>query len=587
MIRFIQDMAVNPLLLTGLCGGVLAAFACGSIGPYVITRRIVFMSGAVAHTALGGVGAVVFLRHLFSPTLDWLEPMHGALAAAMLAAVVIGALQQHSKERMDTLIGAIWVIGMAFGLMLIKYTPGYHVELFSYLFGNIAIVSVQDIIFIAVLDAVILVFLLIFHKRLIAVCIDEEYARLQGISVMRTNLVLLVLVALATVVLIRVVGLILVIALISLPAATASHFTRRMPMMIALSIFLCVILTTLPRMAVYGTRLSPESAIVLCSGAVYLAALVFFRVRSRLSRVRSGSMSAPVIIFALFFLPSLPGCGESDLTGGKTGIRVAVSSAPQAFIVNSIGKPHVELTTVLRPGENPQTFQPADQQITEIMRAKVYFKTGIPMEEGKWASVLCSGQSAMRIVDLREGISLRRIEAADHQHETQGCECTAAGADPHIWLSPSLLEIQARTVAGVLCEVDPEHSLDYRSNLDLFLSELVRTHDRICKILGPYRGKSVYVYHPAWGYFFDDYGIKQAAIEIEGKEPSDEELSRLQKKMRSDGAKVIFVQPQVSASPAGAVARALGAEVRLIDPLAGDVTANLVTVARAIRDSFE
>jgi zinc transport system permease protein len=281
MIAFFQDMAVNPLLLSGLIGGLLASVACGAIGPYVVTRRIVFLSGAIAHTVVGGLGAVLFLRHWLAPSLDWLMPLHGAVVAALLASTLIGVVQQYARERLDTLIGALWAIGMAVGLLLIKFTPGYHVELFSYLFGNLAVVDWNDVYLIAGLNGIILVTVGFFHKRIMAVCLDEEYARLQGISVTGTHLVLLALVALTTVALIRVVGLILVIALLSLPAATVAHFTGRMARMMGMSVVLCIALTTVPRVALYGTRLSPESAIVLCAGGVYLLALAYTRLQQR------------------------------------------------------------------------------------------------------------------------------------------------------------------------------------------------------------------------------------------------------------------------------------------------------------------
>jgi zinc transport system permease protein len=255
----------------------------------VVTRRIVFLSGAIAHTVVGGIGAVVFLRHWLAPALDGLLPLHGAVVAALLASTLIGVVQQYARERLDTLIGALWAIGMAVGLLLIKYTPGYHVELFSYLFGNLAVVDWNDVYLIAGLNAIILGTVGLFHKRIMAVCLDEEYARLQGISVTGTNLVLLALVALTTVALIRVVGLILVIALLSLPAATAAHFTGRMGRMMGLSVALCMLLTFVPRVALYGTKLSPESAIVLCAGAVYLLALGYHRLHARIARNREAA----------------------------------------------------------------------------------------------------------------------------------------------------------------------------------------------------------------------------------------------------------------------------------------------------------
>jgi len=271
--RFFSDMAVNPLLLTGLLGGVLAGISCGMIGPYVVTRRIVFLAGAIAHIVVGGLGAVLYLRFRFAPALDWLEPLHGALIAALLAAFVIGLVQHYSRERLDTLIGALWAVGMAVGILLVKFTPGYHTEIMSYLFGNIAVVGRADVVMIAVLNVVILALALLFHKRFVAVCLDEEYARLQGISVLATNVLALSLVALTVVALIRVVGLILVIALLTLPAATAGHFARRFGSLILSTVVLCVLLTTVPRIAVYGTRISPESAIVLAAAGVYLVSL--------------------------------------------------------------------------------------------------------------------------------------------------------------------------------------------------------------------------------------------------------------------------------------------------------------------------
>jgi zinc transport system permease protein len=279
VIRFFEDMAVNPLLLTGLLGGILAGIACGLIGPYVITRRIVFLTGAIAHIVVGGVGVVIFAKHRFD--LPGLDPIYGAVAAALLAAGLVGVVQHYARERLDTLIGAMWAIGMAVGILLVKYTPGYQTEIFSYLFGNVAVVSRADVVLMLVLDLVIVAAVAGWHKRLQAVCLDEEYARIQGVSVLATNLVLLGLVSLAVVALIRVVGLILVIALLSLPAAVAGQLTRRLGAMMLVSVVLCLILTTVPRAAVYGTRISPESAIVLSAGGLYLLALALRRATAR------------------------------------------------------------------------------------------------------------------------------------------------------------------------------------------------------------------------------------------------------------------------------------------------------------------
>lgn len=268
--NFFQDMAFNPFLKTGLWAGLFASLACGVIGPYVITRRIVFLGGAIAHVAVGGIGASIYLAYTFPETLGWFKPMHGAVIVSLISAVIIGIVHEKVSVRMDTLIGAMWAVGMATGLMLLKFTPGYHSELMSYLFGSIAFVEYSDLMLMAILNVIIIVTVLIFHKRLLAICLDAQFAELQGIGVLGTNILLLTLVALTIICLIKVVGLILVLALLTLPAATASHMVSRMGPLIYVSILLCTACTTIPRVAVYNTRISPEAAIVLTAAGLYL-----------------------------------------------------------------------------------------------------------------------------------------------------------------------------------------------------------------------------------------------------------------------------------------------------------------------------
>ncbi len=240
------------------------------IGPYVVVRRMVFLSGAIAHMAIGGIGAAIFLSTTFPAKWGWFREIHGAMAAALLAAVLIGIIHHRVAERMDTLIGALWAVGMALGLLLLKFAHGYYTDLMSYLFGNVAIVTWADVRLLLLLDAVIVVTVLVCHKRLLAICLDEQQAELQGVNVLAMNIVLLCLVALTVICLTQVVGLILVIALLSLPAATAAHHVTRMGPLLVVTTVLCALLTTVPRIAVYGTRITPESAIVLTAGAVYL-----------------------------------------------------------------------------------------------------------------------------------------------------------------------------------------------------------------------------------------------------------------------------------------------------------------------------
>jgi zinc transport system permease protein len=199
----------------------------------------------------------------------------------LAAAVLIGIIHERVTERMDTLIGALWAVGMAVGVLFIKFTPGYQGDLMSYLFGNIAYVSQADVRLMAALDVIIIVTVLAWHKRLLAVCLDQQQAELQGISVLVTNIVLLCLVALTVICLTQIVGLILVIALLSLPAATAAHHVVRMSAMVIVSMLLCAALTTVPRILVYGTPISPEGAIVIAAAGVYLVSVMWQRWRRR------------------------------------------------------------------------------------------------------------------------------------------------------------------------------------------------------------------------------------------------------------------------------------------------------------------
>jgi zinc transport system permease protein len=272
---FFQDLGSNPFLMTGLLAGLLASVACGVMGPYVITRRIVFLAGAIAHIAIGGVGATIYLSHRYPEILEGLSPLVGAAIVSVLAAVILAILHQKVHERLDTIVGALWAVGMASGLLLIKLTPGYHTELMSYLFGNIAFVGWDAIRLMIGLDLIIVVVAVLWHKRFLALCLDEEQAELQGISVLATEIVLLVTVALTVMVLTQVVGLILVIALLSLPAAAVAQRVSRMTLLIGYSVALAAVLTTVPRVVVYGTRISPEAAIVLAAAGVYLVALIW------------------------------------------------------------------------------------------------------------------------------------------------------------------------------------------------------------------------------------------------------------------------------------------------------------------------
>lgn len=277
---FFQDMADNPFLLPGLVAGLLTGLACGLIGPYVMTRRIVFLGGAIAHIAVGGLGGAIYLRHVRPESFAWLQPIHGAAIFSVLAALLLARLEPAVGRKaaarrsvpMDTMIGALWAVGMAVGILLVKLTPGYQTDLMGYLFGNLAYVDWADVRLMFALVAIVLATVLLYQKRFLSLCLDAEQMELQGVRARSTSAVLLVLVALTVIVLTQVVGLILMVALLSLPAATAGLIARRLPSMILLSSAIAAVLTTVPRVAVYGTPISPEPAVVLAAGMVFLLA---------------------------------------------------------------------------------------------------------------------------------------------------------------------------------------------------------------------------------------------------------------------------------------------------------------------------
>lgn len=268
MTEFVGDLARFSFLQYALAAGILASIACGIMGSYVVARRITYIAGAIAHSVLGGMGAARYGEVVYG--IDWLHPLLGAAAAALVSALVIGLVSLKARQREDTVIGAVWAIGMAVGIMFIFKTPGYNENLMSYLFGNILMVSRGDLWLIAGLNILILTMGLLFYHQFLAVCFDEEFALLRGLKVQAYYLLLLCLIALTVVLLVSVVGVIMVIALLTLPAATASYFSRRLWQMMALSVLFSAFFTTGGLALSYTPGLPTGATIILLAGAVYL-----------------------------------------------------------------------------------------------------------------------------------------------------------------------------------------------------------------------------------------------------------------------------------------------------------------------------
>ena len=283
-----------PVLLCALAVGLLISIACGVVGTYVVTRRITYLAGGIAHCVLGGMGAAVYCRKalgwsLIDPIwgIQWVTALSGAVVAALLAAGIIGVLSLRFKQREDTVISALWASGMAIGVLFISATPGYQQDLMGYLFGDILMVSPANLIPIAILDAVVVVVSLLLYKQLVAICFDEEFARTRGVHVEFHYLTLLCLTALTVVLLVSVVGIVMVIALLTIPVAIAGQFARRMWQVMVLAVLLSMSLTTVGLAISYGPDLPSGPTIVVLTAGLYLTVLP---IKMLLARARRAAM---------------------------------------------------------------------------------------------------------------------------------------------------------------------------------------------------------------------------------------------------------------------------------------------------------
>lgn len=259
------EIFVQPFLLRALLSTILASIACGIMGPFVIARRIGYISGGIAHAVLGGMGIAYFLQK---------SPLIGALAAALIAALIIGYVSIKSKQNEDIIISALWASGMAIGILFIEQSPGYTVDLMSYLFGNVLLIATKHLYFIALLDGAILVCIVTFYKQFVAVCFDEEFSYMRGVFTSGYYMLLLCIVALTVVVLIQIVGLILVIALLTLPAAMAFLAWRSLYKIMLGSIVFGAVFSFLGLYVSYEYNLATGPTIILVISFAFIIGLM-------------------------------------------------------------------------------------------------------------------------------------------------------------------------------------------------------------------------------------------------------------------------------------------------------------------------
>ncbi len=292
-------------------------------------------------------------------------------------------------------------------------------------------------------------------------------------------------------------------------------------------------------------------------------------------------------------------------------IEVFVSIAPQKHFVERIAGSLAEVSVMVMPGASPHTYEPKPRQLAALQSAKVYFSIGDSFEQA-WLPRFKAANPDMLLVATDKGVA--KIPMAAHRHEEEGEEHghghgeehdhdhgevhdeehgrahadqhDHGGLDPHIWLSPRLVKIQAANILEGLKAVDPDNAATYEANHASFTSELDALDGRIRAILAGARGKAFLVFHPSWGYFAQDYGLVQIPIEIEGKEPKPQELVKLAGFASRNGIRAIFVQPQFSRTTANVVAKEIKAQVVVADPLAGNWDGNLLQVAEKLKLSL-
>lgn len=269
--EFFNALLESELVRNAVIACILASMACGVVGSYVVARRITYIAGGIAHCVFGGLGVACYLQKVHG--LAWAEPFRGAVAAALLAAIIIGWVSLKARQWEDTIIGAMWAIGMAVGILFIAAVPGYSQDLFAYLFGNVAMVSRSDLWLVAGLDVGVIIIALGFYRRFLLVCFDEEFARARGVNVEAYYLLLLCLVALTVVVLVSVVGIVLVIALLTLPVAIGGVFTQKLWKIMAAGTLLSILLTSCGFAVSYDLDIPSGATIIVLTGAVYLAVI--------------------------------------------------------------------------------------------------------------------------------------------------------------------------------------------------------------------------------------------------------------------------------------------------------------------------
>ena len=288
-----------------------------------------------------------------------------------------------------------------------------------------------------------------------------------------------------------------------------------------------------------------------------------------------------VMLFAITFLNLALVCPGPAIANNKR-IKVFVSILPQAYFVERIGGERVDVSVLVGPGHSPATYEPKPRQISELGKAKVYFRVGVPFED-VWMMRISSANPHMKVIDTRHDIELLTMEAYHPDKAKRHYPFQKGMKDPHVWLSLKLVKVQAENICRALISEDPTQKAYYQDNLRVFHYDLDKLDAEIKETLENLKIRKFMAFHPAWGYFARDYGLEQIPIEVEGKQPSAKALAHLIKRAKLEGVKVVFVQAQFSTRHAESVAHAIGGRIARIDPLAKDYLNNMRKIAETFR----
>lgn len=271
-------------------------------------------------------------------------------------------------------------------------------------------------------------------------------------------------------------------------------------------------------------------------------------------------------------------------------LAIFVSVVPQKYFAERVGGDQVKVESMVQPGFSPETYEPTAQQVSALAKAQLYMRVGMPFEEA-WLQRIQAVNSSIQIVDARQGVKLRQLEAHSHaehetahaaEHKTNTAPPVDGEPDPHLWVSPRIAQQMAQQLAESFSSLRPEQAELFKQNYAQFAAELEQLDQELIELFKDKPNLKFMVFHPAWGYLADAYGLQQIPIEVDGKEPGAKALATIITEAQNEQVKTIFVQPQFSQRAAEQVAKAIQGKVVSIDNLAADYIPNLRKAARLI-----